>query len=99
MTRLAKTGKFTLLESSLPALEAIKAYKLTPTKARFLIVGSISEYGRSTTSDVSLPPHKKTKSLRIRQYSVDTLTSEVIYSEEAYGEAFNKSLVRSLLWL
>lgn len=92
--RLTSTGKFVMLERQ--DLSLLKGEANFDPKslqgARYLIVGSVSEYGRETTSDVGVWSRTK----RQRAYAavnirlIDVLTSEVIYSEEARGEALSE---------
>jgi curli biogenesis system outer membrane secretion channel CsgG len=89
--RLTSTGKFVMLErQDLSVLKQESTFdKKSLQGARYLIVGSVSEYGRESTSDVGV--FSRTK--RQRAYAavnirlIDVQTSEVIYAEEARGEA------------
>lgn len=92
-SRLSASGKFVLLErSDLNLLQAEK--KLmgnldAPVGAKYLLLGSVSEFGRETTSEVGVFSRNKiqkaTATVNIRL--VDIATSEVVYSEEATGQA------------
>ena len=59
------------------------------TGSDFLIVGSVSEFGRSTTSEVGVFSRNKiqlaTATVNVRL--VNTKTGQIVYSEEATGEA------------
>lgn len=95
--KLASTGKFILLERS--DLDKIldendnnsNTYK--GTGADFIIVGSITEFGRKNIGDANLFSRTKTQvaeaavSIRL----IDVSTGQIIYSEEAKGEAELKS--------
>ena len=93
-TKLASSGKFLLLErQDADALDA--EIKLNSGKsyskigADYLIIGSVTEYGRKNVGDVNLVSRSKTQvveatvSLRL----VDVSTGEIVYSEEAKGES------------
>tara|TARA_B100001094_G_scaffold316703_1_gene358241 strand:- start:4469 stop:5434 length:966 start_codon:yes stop_codon:yes gene_type:complete len=88
-TRLSSTGKFMMLErqdlKSVQAESASKSYQ----GADFIIVGSVSEYGRETTSEVGVFSRNRVQKsyAAVNVRLIDVRTSEVIYSEEARGEA------------
>lgn len=92
-TKLASTGKFILLEraDAERIQREIETYGGTSqnVKADYLIIGSITEFGRKTTGETSLFSRTKrqtveaTVSIRI----VEVSTGQVIYSEEGKGEA------------
>jgi curli biogenesis system outer membrane secretion channel CsgG len=91
--KLAETGKFILLERS--DINEIKSElnlsdleKLSIT-ADYLIVGSVSEFGRKTTSDVGVfsRAKKQTASAKVNIRLIKVATGQVIYSEEGAGEA------------
>jgi curli biogenesis system outer membrane secretion channel CsgG len=96
-TRLASTGKFLLLERSDldkvlgEAQDAAADYK--KIGADYIIIGSITQFGRKNTGDVGLFSNAKTQlveaavSLRL----IDVSTGQIIYSEEAKGSAEMKS--------
>ena len=94
-TRLASTGKFLLLERSdldkvLGEAENVDYKKIG---ADYIIIGSITQFGRKNTGDVGLFSSAKTQlveaavSLRL----IDVSTGQIIYSEEAKGNAEMKS--------
>jgi curli biogenesis system outer membrane secretion channel CsgG len=96
-TRLASTGKFILLERS-DIDKAILETGGTEAKrpevpADYIIVGSITQFGRKNVGDVNLVSRAKTQiveaavSLRL----VDVSSGKIIYSEEATGAAETKS--------
>ena len=86
--RLTDSGKFILLErQDLSTIIAEEAY--TKVAADFIILGSVSEFGRSTVSEVGVFSRNKiqvaTATVNIRL--VNTKTGKIVYSEEATGEA------------
>jgi curli biogenesis system outer membrane secretion channel CsgG len=91
--KLTETEKFILLERS--DLEEInKELELGGLNklnipADYLIVGSVSEFGRNTTSDVGVFSRTKKQTAKAKVYLrlVDISTSQIIYSEEGEGEA------------
>lgn len=93
-TRLAASNKFILLErQDLDKIE--EELKITGNEnvqkigADYLIIGSITEFGRKNVGDVNMFSRTKTQvveagvSIRL----VDVSTGEIIYSEEAKGQA------------
>jgi curli biogenesis system outer membrane secretion channel CsgG len=95
--RLAETGKFILLERA--DIEKIKEelgignLGSLEIGADYLIVGSVSEFGRKTTSDVSIfnRSKKQTAFAKVNVRLIDVRTGQVIYSEEGEGEAFSET--------
>lgn len=94
--KLASTGKFILLERSdldkvLAEKESGSSYK--DLNADFIIVGSITEFGRKNIGDANLISRTRTQvaeaavSIRL----IDVSSGQIIYSEEAKGEAELKS--------
>lgn len=96
--KLAQTGKFILLERS--DLEAInKELKMgglghLNIPADYLIIGSVSEFGRETKSDVGVFSRKKIQVAKAKVFIrlVDVSTGQIIYSEEGAGEASSEAL-------
>jgi curli biogenesis system outer membrane secretion channel CsgG len=96
-TRLAATGKFILLERSdidKAMFEAEGADAKRPeVPADYIIVGSITQFGRKNMGDVGVFSRAKTQvveaavSLRL----IDVSSGQIIYSEEAKGSAETKS--------
>lgn len=92
--KLASSGKFLLLERQ-DADKLDEEIKLNASKAYgkigadYLIIGSVTEYGRKNVGDVNLLSRSKkqvveaTVSVRL----VDVSTGEIVYSEEAKGES------------
>jgi len=95
--RLAATEKFILLERA--DIEKInkelKLGNLSSLKipADYLIVGSVSEFGRKTTGDVGVfsRTKKQTAYAKVNIRLIDVYTSQIIYSEEGEGEAFSEA--------
>jgi len=95
--KLASSGKFLLLErNDLDKIESElkrNAVEGSSIGADYLIVGSITAYGRKNVGDVRVFSTTKTQiveagvSIRI----VDVSTGLIIYSDEAKGEAETKS--------
>lgn len=91
--RLAASGKFILLERADVGLvndeKKLSGDSANLVGAKYILVGSISEFGRETTSEVGVFSRNKiqkaTATVNVRL--VDIETSEVIYSEEATGQA------------
>ncbi len=96
--KLTQTGKFILLERS--DLEAInKELKMggigkLNIPADYLIIGSVSEFGRETKSDVGVFSRKKIQIAKAKVFIrlVDVSTGQIIYSEEGAGEASSEAL-------
>lgn len=91
--RLSETGKFLMLERA--DLDKIRSEKaLTGAQqeqigADYLIVGSISEFGRSAESEVGIFSRNKIQAARakVNVRLIDVKTGQIIYSEEGSGEA------------
>ncbi len=95
--RLTDSGKFLMLErTDLDNLMEEKHRIKAPHEyagADYMIMGSVSEYGRSTTSNVGIFSRNKIQKayVTVNVRLVDTKTSQVIYSEEATGEAVSEA--------
>ena len=95
--RLAETEKFILLERA--DIEKIKKeleigdVGNLDVGADHLIVGSVSEFGRKTTSDVGIfnRSKKQTAYAKVNVRLVDVRTGQIIYSEEGEGEAYTET--------
>jgi len=97
-TRLASTGKFILFERS-DIDKAIIEAQVANTEstevpaADYIIVGSITQFGRKNVGNVNLVSRSKTQiveaavSIRL----IDVSSGQIIYSEEAKGTAEMKS--------
>jgi curli biogenesis system outer membrane secretion channel CsgG len=95
--RLGATEKFILLERA--DIEKINkelaSGNLSSLKipADYLIVGSVSEFGRKVTGDVGIFSRSKrqTAYAKVNIRLIDVYTSQIIYSEEGGGEAFSEA--------
>jgi curli biogenesis system outer membrane secretion channel CsgG len=92
-TRLAATDKFVLIErADIEKIEReLKMGGLSGlnVQADYLIVGSISEFGRKETGEVGI--FSRTKRQTAYAKVIDIYTGQVIYSEEGSGEAFSEA--------
>jgi len=95
--RLASTEKFILLEradieriNKELALGNLSSLKIP---ADYLIVGSVSEFGRKVTGDVGIFSRTKrqTAYAKVNIRLIDVYTGQIIYSEEGEGEAFSEA--------
>jgi curli biogenesis system outer membrane secretion channel CsgG len=92
-SRLVASDKFLLFErsDSEAILDGLNRGTLRDLKlpADYLIVGSLSEFGRSTSGETGVFSHtkKQTAKARVNLRLVDAATAQVIYSEEGVGEA------------
>lgn len=91
--KLAMTNRYVLIErqddmaiSNEQQISNIESYKIP---ADYLILGSISEFGRNTSGNVGLVDRtkKQTAYAKVTLRLVDTRTGMVIYGEEGSGEA------------
>jgi curli biogenesis system outer membrane secretion channel CsgG len=93
-SKLTATEKFIMLERvDLNFLTKEKEMgKLSEMNipADYLIIGSVSEFGRKTESDVGLfsRSKKQTAYAKVNVRLVDVKSGQIIYSEEGDGEAF-----------
>ncbi len=96
-SKLTSTGKFVMLERSdlehLAKEKNIAKLDGNNIPADFLILGSVSEFGRKATSDVGVFSRKKKQTAYCKVYVrlVDVNTGQIIYSEEGAGEAFSEA--------
>lgn len=95
--KLAATGKFILLERSdadkIQAELDKNGSNVSGPAADYLIIGSVTEYGRKTTGDVQLftASKKQTVEAGVNIRLVDVATGQIIYSEEGKGSAETSS--------
>ena len=91
--KLATTNKFLLIErqdelalDNEQKISNIESYKIP---ADYLILGSISEFGRNTSGNVGLIDRtkKQTAHAKVTLRIVDTRTGMVVFGEEGSGEA------------
>ncbi|MFV1985098.1 MAG: CsgG/HfaB family protein [Thiohalomonadales bacterium] len=96
-SRLTESGKFIMFERQ--DLDKIKnesdLSKIT-TKvvgADYLILGSVSEFGRSTTSEVGIFSRNKKQraNATVNVRLVDVVTGQIIFSQEGSGEALSEA--------
>jgi curli biogenesis system outer membrane secretion channel CsgG len=92
-TRLAEAGQFLLFErdNATPIIEALDAGKTDELglPADFVIIGSVSEFGRKTTSDTGVfsRTKKQTTEAKVNVRLVDVRTSRVLFAQEGAGSA------------
>jgi curli biogenesis system outer membrane secretion channel CsgG len=92
-TKLASTGYFILLErDDIDLINAELEYsgeKPEKIGADFLILGSITEFGRKNVGDQNAFSRSKTQTVEagVSIRLVDVYTGQIIYSEEAKGQA------------
>jgi curli biogenesis system outer membrane secretion channel CsgG len=95
--KLSATDKFILLErvdlSHLNKEKEMAKLEELHIPADYLILGSITEFGRKTTSDVGIfsRSKKQTAYAKVSVRLVDIHTSQIMYSEEGSGEAFSEA--------
>jgi curli biogenesis system outer membrane secretion channel CsgG len=95
--RLGATEKFILLERvDIEKInKELKLGNLSSLKipADYLIIGSVSEFGRKTTGDVGIFSRTKrqTAYAKVNIRLIDVYSSQIIYSEEGEGEAFSEA--------
>ena len=95
--RLTDSGKFIMLErSDLGKVDQErKLAKLSSQSvgANFLIVGSVSEFGRSNVSEVGIFSRNKKQKVNavVNVRLVNVNTGEIIYSEEGGGESVSEA--------
>jgi curli biogenesis system outer membrane secretion channel CsgG len=95
--KLTATDKFILLErvdlSALAKEKEIGKLNVDNIPADYLILGSVSEFGRKTTSEVGVFSRnkKQTAFAKVNIRLVDVKTSRILYSEEGEGEAFSEA--------
>jgi curli biogenesis system outer membrane secretion channel CsgG len=93
-TKLAASGKFILLERQdmdkiLEEMEIAGDERQAKVGADYLIIGSVTEFGRKNVGDVNVFSRSKTQTVQagVNIRLVDVSTGMIIYSEEAKGEA------------
>jgi len=95
--KLFQTGKFIMLERA-DLVEIQKELKIAGTSelknsADYIIVGSITEFGRKEVSDVGIFSRNKKQvaNAKVHIRVIDVTTGQIIYSEEGKGEAFSEA--------
>ena len=93
-TKLASSGKFILLERQdlIGIQEELKLAgneRIQKVGADYLIIGSVTEFGRKNVGDNNVFSRSKTQTVQagVSVRLVDVATGEIIYSEEGKGEA------------
>lgn len=93
-TKLAASNKFILLERQdmdkvLEEMKVAGKDEVQKVGADFLIVGSITEFGRKTIGGVAVFSRTKSQIVEagVNIRLIDVSTGQIIYSEEAKGEA------------
>jgi len=95
--KLFETGKFIMLErADLSQIEkelSIGGGSALDNAADFIIVGSISEFGRKEVSDVGVFSRVKTQEANATVHIrvIDVTTGQIIYSEQGKGVAFSEA--------
>jgi curli biogenesis system outer membrane secretion channel CsgG len=96
-SKLLETDKFILLErADLEKINkelALENYTPLKNMADFLIIGSVTEFGRKDTGEVGIfsRTKKQTAFAKVHVRLVDVYSGEVIYSEEGVGEAYSEA--------
>lgn len=92
--KLAESGKFILLERNdfdliQEELELSGNQNLQKVGADYLIIGSVTKYGRKNTGDVNVFSRSKTQVVEaaVSVRLIDVSNGQIIYSEEAESEA------------
>jgi curli biogenesis system outer membrane secretion channel CsgG len=95
--RLLETDKFILLErTDLDKInQELKQGDVTPLKnmADYLIVGSVTEFGRKDTGETGIfsRTKKQTVFAKVHIRLLDVYSGQILYSEEGEGEAFSEA--------
>ena len=95
--KLFQTGKFIMLEradlSKIDDELKMKDHKKLDNAADYIILGSITEFGRKEVSDVGLFSRVKKQEAfaRVHIRIVDVHTGQIIYSAEGKGTAFSEA--------
>jgi len=96
-TKLTETGQFLLFERSDPedVMAAFERNELASLKlpADYLIIGSLSEFGRNTTGETGFLSRTKVQTAyaRVNVRLIDVKTGQVVFSQEGAGEAQNEA--------
>ncbi|MCF8378815.1 MAG: CsgG/HfaB family protein [Bacteroidales bacterium] len=96
--KLASTGKFMLFERSdldkiMEEMNLGGNNDSVVINADYLIIGSVSEFGRNVEGDVGVVSRTKTQTARatVNIRLVDVYSGQIIYSEEGTGEATSEA--------
>jgi curli biogenesis system outer membrane secretion channel CsgG len=91
--RLTNSGQFLMFErddlDKIKSEQALNGVTSSVVGADYLIVGSISEFGRKTTSETGIFSRNKIQQAvaTVNVRLIDTNTGQIIFSEEGSGEA------------
>jgi curli biogenesis system outer membrane secretion channel CsgG len=91
--RLTNSGQFIMLEredlDKVRNEQALEGVTSAVVGADYLIVGSISEFGRKTTSETGIFSRNKIQQAiaTVNVRLIDTTTGQIVFSEEGSGEA------------
>ena len=95
--RLTQTGKFLMFERA-DLGKIIKEQKLANVSSKvvgadYLIIGSVSEFGRTTTSDVGIFSRniKQEANATVNIRLVDVTTGQIIFSQEGSGTSSSEA--------
>jgi len=95
--RLAETGKFLMFErmdgDNVTAEQMLAGLKEEGVAIDYLIVGSVSEFGRSTQSETGVFQRKKTQRAyaKVNVRLIDVETGRIIFATEGAGEATSEA--------
>ncbi len=95
--KLTATEKFLMFERTdkekIDDEQALADLKSDGVSVDYLIVGSVSEFGRTNESKVGVFSRKKTQKAyaKVNVRLIDTSNGRIIYSEEGAGEAFSSA--------
>jgi len=95
--RLAATGRFLMFERTdsdeIQAEKIIAGLSDEGVSVDYLIVGSVSEFGRSTESERGVFSKSKTQKAyaKVNVRLIEVSTGRIIYSEEGAGEAMSEA--------
>lgn len=95
--RLTESGKFLMFErqdlSQIKNEQDLGNISSDIVGADFLIIGSVSEFGRTTTSEVGIFSRNKQQKANatVNVRLVDVTTGQIIFSQEGSGEALSEA--------
>ena len=89
-TKLAQTEKFILFESPAIADQSGQTFQNLDVPADYLIIGSVTEFGREVTGETGVfsRTKKQTAHAKVSVRLVKVSSGQVIYADEGAGEAF-----------
>lgn len=95
--RLAETGMFQMFErldaDNVSAEQMLAGLKEEGVSIDYLIVGSVSEFGRSTKSESGIFQRKRTQTAysKVNVRLIDVATGRIIFATEGAGEAMTET--------